>query len=174
MRPACCRARRPPTSAPTSGSWCAASASPPCRWSSTYHRSCAELSVTYRSPPRSATTPCSPWTAAVSWWRAARTSARGATSPPPCSSASTGASYLALRSGITVYYLSPQRADRALVPAGHGPWPRRALRRAAPQRPLHPRREGGGRGAGHRVQARGQDMICPSVMSVYHVISQVK
>ena len=132
------------------------------------------LSVTYRSPPRSATTPCSPWTAAVSWWRAARTSARGATSPPPCSSASTGASYLALRSSVTMYYLSPQRADRALVPAGHGPLPRRALRRAPPQRPLHPRREGGGRGAGHRVQARGQDMICPSVMSVYHVISQVK
>ena len=42
MRPACCRARRPPTSTPTSGSWCAASASPPCRWSSTYHRSCAD------------------------------------------------------------------------------------------------------------------------------------
>ena len=34
--------------------------------------------------------------------------------------------------------------------------------------------QGGGRGAGHRVQARGQEMICPSVMSVYHVISQVK
>ena len=126
------------------------------------------LSVTYRSPPRSATTPCSRWIGAASWWRAARTSARGATSPPPCSSASTGAWYSALRSSITVYYLSPQRADRALVPAGHGPWPRRALRRAPPQRPLHPRREDGGRGAGLRVQARGQDITC---QSIYHVIS---